>query len=87
MSRPLSERVKDWRWWVDQVLHLILGGSIAYAFSDMGHVGSFVFSSLLGCGRELIQNLRWDGWHGSRADAGVDTIFWALGAIIGSLVA
>jgi hypothetical protein len=23
MSRPLSERVKDWRWWLDQLLHVV----------------------------------------------------------------
>ena len=85
--RPLSERVKEWRYWVDQALHLLMGGAIAYAFEDMGVLGSFTFSTLLGCARELIQNLRWDGWDGSRADAAVDTAFWVLGAAIGSLIA
>ncbi len=29
MSRPLSERVKDWRWWGEQVAHFILGAVAA----------------------------------------------------------
>lgn len=30
MSRPLSERVRDWRYWViDQALHLVIGGVAA----------------------------------------------------------
>ena len=29
MSRPLSERVKDWRWWLDQALHIGLGAVAA----------------------------------------------------------
>ncbi len=85
--RPLSERMKDWRYWVDQTLHLLIGGAIAYAFEDMGGWGSWGFSTGLGVLRELLQNLRKDGWHGSKADAAVDVAFWTLGAIIGSLIA
>lgn len=91
MSRPLSERVKDWRWWLEQVVHTAIGGAIAYAFADMGTVGAASFSALLGLLRELIQNLRFKGWRpywdGSLPDAGVDLLAWTVGAIIGSLVA
>ena len=85
--RTLSERMKDWRYWVDQTLHFLIGGAIAYAFEDMGGWGSFAFSAALGIVRELLQNLRKDGLHGSKADAGIDVAFWTLGAIIGSLIA
>ncbi len=85
--RRLSERVKEWRYWVDQLLHLLIGGAISYAFEDMGGWGAWGFSTFLGILRELLQNLRKDGWHGSKADAAVDVAFWTLGAIIGSLIA
>ena len=85
--RTLTERVKDWRYWLDQALHLLIGGSIAYAFEDFGTWGAWGFSTLLGVVRELVQNLRRDGWHGSKADAAVDVAFWTVGAVIGSLIA
>ena len=85
--RPLSERIRDPLWWLDQVLHTALGGAIGYAFSDLTTMGAIAFSTALGVFRELIQNLRRDGWHGSKADAAVDVAAWVLGAIIGSLIA
>jgi hypothetical protein len=86
--RPLSERAKDWKWWLDQVLHFILGGSIGYAFAfEFPWWVGFTFSSVLGIARELIQNLRKDGWHGSKGDAAIDALFWIVGAALGSLVA
>jgi hypothetical protein len=88
MARTLSERVRDWRYWViDQGGHLLLGLGIAYAFEDMGGWGAFSFSAVLGLVRELLQNLRKDGWHGSMGDAGIDVAFWTFGAAIGSLIA
>jgi hypothetical protein len=91
MARTLSERVKDPIYWVEQALHLALGGAISYAFSDMGGWGSFGFSAFLGLLRELIQNLRFKGWRprwdGSLADAGIDMLAWTVGAIVGSVVA
>ena len=91
MSRPLSERMKDWRYWMlDQGGHLLLGLGIAYAFEDMGGWGSWGFSTGLGILRELLQNLRFKGgihWDGDPSDAGVDVVFWTLGAVIGSLIA
>ena len=86
--RPLSERMKDWRYWVDQTLHLLIGGAIAYAFAfDSPWAIGCPVSIGAGLLRELLQNLRKDGWHGSKADAAVDVAFWTLGAIIGSLIA
>ena len=91
MSKPLSERMKDWRYWVlDQGGHLVIGTAIAYAFSDLGGWGAWGFSTLLGIVRELLQNLRFKGgihWDGRLDDAGVDVLFWTTGAIIGSLIA
>lgn len=91
MTRPMSERVRDPRWWLDQVLHFLLGGALAYGFEDLGGWGSFGFSLGLGIFRELVQNLRFNGWRprwdGSKADAGWDVLSWMLGAIVGSLVA
>lgn len=91
MSRPLSERVKDWKYWVDQALHLLIGGAIAYAFEDFGTWGAWGFSTLLGILREVVQNVRIRGrrivWDGSKADAAVDVAFWTVGAVIGSLIA
>lgn len=68
------------------MLHFALGGAIGYAFSDLSTWGSFGISAFLGLLRELIQNLRFDGWRpyweGSKADAGVDLTFWWIGAAI-----
>lgn len=90
MSKPLSERLKRPMYWVEQGLHLLLGGAIAYAFGDMGTGGAIGFSAFLGVVRELIQNLRFRGWRpywdGSKLDALIDTAFWTAGAAIGSLV-
>ncbi len=91
MGRPLVDRVKDWRWWLEQAAHTALGGAIAYAFSDLGTIGGAAFSAFLGLVRELLQNLRFRGWrprwNGSLPDAGVDMLAWTIGAIIGSVVA
>ena len=89
--RPLSERVKDWKYWVlDQGGHLIIGGIIAYAFKDFGGWGSWGFSTAMAILREIVQNVRIkDGkliWKGSKEDAGVDVGVWCLGAVVGSLV-
>jgi len=90
MTRTLSERVRDPWWWLEQVAHLVLGGAIVYAFSDMGDFGSLSFSTFLGVLRELIQNLRFNGWRpywdGSIPDAGVDMTAWVLGAILAALI-
>lgn len=29
MSRTLTERVRDWRWWLDQALHVAIGAVAA----------------------------------------------------------
>ncbi len=91
MSRPLSERVRDPWWWLEQAAHTALGGALAYAFSDLGTLGGIAFSAALGLVRELLQNLRFKGWrprwNGSLSDAGVDMLAWTIGAIIGSVVA
>lgn len=86
MPRPISERVKDWKYWAEQFLHFALGGAIAYAFQDIGGWGSFGLSVFLSVMREFFQNLRADGWHGSKADAAVDVAFWTIGAALGSLI-
>lgn len=91
MSRPLSERVKDWRYWViDQGGHLILGCAIACAFSDFGGWGAWGFSTFLGVLREIVQNVRIRGrrivWDGSMGDAAVDVFAWTLGASLASLI-
>lgn len=91
MTRPLRKRVRDWKWWGEQVLHFALGGAIAYAFLDAGGWAAWGLSTGLGIARELIQNLRRRGgrivWDGSKADAGVDLGAWSLGAAIGAVVA
>ena len=89
--RTLSERMRDWRYWViDQGGHFIIGAAIAYAFQDMGGFGTFSFSAVLGLIRELLQNLRRKNgsfyWDGDLGDAGVDMTFWTIGAIVGSLI-
>jgi len=91
VTRPLSERIRDWKWWLEQVLHLVIGGAIAYAFGDLPWWGSAGLSTFLGILRELSQNLRrrkgrWR-WDGSKADAAIDVAAWTLGAIIGSVIA
>lgn len=88
--RPLSERVKDWKYWVlDQGGHFLIGGAIAYAFVDFGAWGSWGFSTFLGLLREIVQNVRFRRgrmrWDGSIADAVVDVAVWCLGAVVGSL--
>ena len=90
--RPLSERVKDWKYWVlDQGGHLIIGGAIAYAFA-FNSPWAIGFPVSIGSGllREIVQNVRFRRgrmrWDGSIADAGVDVAVWCLGAVVGSLV-
>ena len=91
MSRPLSERVRDWKWWLEQALHAVLGGAIAYAFGDAGGWAAWGLSTVLGVTRELIQNLRRKAgrwvWDGSKADAAVDVGAWSLGAVVGAVIA
>jgi len=36
MARTLSERMKDWRWWGEQLAHILLGGATA-AFTLIGN--------------------------------------------------
>jgi hypothetical protein len=90
MSRPLSERVKDWKCWGEQVAHFIAGGIIAYAFAfDSPWAIGCPLSIGAGLLREIVQNVRFGPfrWDGSLADAGVDVAFWTVGAVIGSLIA
>ena len=90
MSRPLSERVRDPMYWVEQAAHFALGGAIAYAFKDAGGWAAWGLSVCLGIVRELIQNLRLRAgrlfWKGSIEDAAVDVLAWTFGASLASLI-
>lgn len=91
MTRPLSKRIRDWFWWLEQVAHFALGGAIAYAFAAAGGWAAAGLSIALGIARELIQNVRLRAgrivWDGSLADAAVDVAAWTLGASLASLIA
>ncbi len=68
MARSLSERAKDWKWWGEQVLHVLMGLSVAGAalWADSA-LECFGLAALFGLIRE---GLQWpiESWP----DAGVD---------------
>lgn len=91
MSRPLSERVKDWKWWGEQVVHFLVGGIIVAFIAFFVAVGgidpggwarvSIVAVAVWGGAlREIIQNF--GDTDGSLGDSIVDMSMWTLGAII-----
>lgn len=83
MSRPLSERVQDWRWWAEQAAHMALGAVAAGIYA----VGQPIVAGLAAA-LWLALVREWDqrpveSW----GDATVDVAATALGGIgIGLLI-
>jgi hypothetical protein len=82
MSRPLSERVKDWRWWLDQLLHVAIGGVAAAAVAvPIAAVGAVCAALWLGTVREFDQRP-----VASWGDLAADMAFTALGGLAVGLI-
>ena len=78
MSRTLPERAKDWRWWGEQVAHVLMGLAVAaIAFYADSALECFAAAALFGLIREALQ---WpiESW----SDAGVDLLAVILGGAI-----
>lgn len=82
MSRPISERVKDWRYWGEQVAHILLGGTTA-AFTAIGH-------PVLACTSAAAWFATWREWMqrpvDSWADTAIDWVFTVLGGLVLGLI-
>lgn len=78
MSRTLSERVTDWRWWGEQGLHVCLGGATA-AFTMIGNPIAACTSAAawLATVRELIDQWPVDSW----GDMAIDWVCTVLGGL------
>ncbi len=78
MSRPLSERVKDWRWWGEQVAHVVLGAVAALpaVWGPLPAVTALCAGILIAGVREYEQRP-----VGSWGDLAVDVAAVALGAL------
>lgn len=96
MSRTLAERVKDWKWWGEQVAHFVVAGAIVgfvelikyWTGFEPGHW--FDLATLAGAVhggglREIIQNF--GDTDGSLGDSIVDQIAWTLGALAAAITA
>ena len=89
MARTIGERVQDWKWWGEQILHLLAGGLIVAPsiFIPAGVIPTVVFTALsvwIGGLREIWQNF--GDTDGSLWDSVIDYTAWTLGAILMSLV-
>lgn len=97
MGRPISERVRDPKWWGEQVAHLLIG----FAFSGLvagllGYLATVhlagaavcgtIVGTAAGCGWELGQNVGDAPEVGSQVDSIIDLGVWAIGAALGPLV-
>lgn len=75
MARSLRERAKDWKWWGEQVAHVLMGAAVSFAalWADAAWE-CLVFAVIFGLIRE---GLQWpiDSW----GDAAVDFAAVILG--------
>ncbi|TFH40900.1 MAG: hypothetical protein E4H01_15770 [Lysobacterales bacterium] len=90
MPRSLPERMKDWRWWGEQVLHFLAGWAIVWCGAVV--LGAFrvpldwlptilvPLACFAGGVREIVQN--WGDYDGSLGDSIVDLGAWCLGATV-----
>lgn len=97
MPRKFSEKVEDWQWWFDQVLHALAGAAIsgainAIAYVDPEHIGSWMalvgtfIGGSAGALREILQNYRDDPAGNDIVDSHIDSWAWLVGAWVTSLV-
>lgn len=78
MSRPISERVTDFYWWLEQGAHIVLGGTAA-AFTAIGNP--------IGAGTAAAAWLAfWREWEQRPIESWPDTILDWLFTTIGGLV-
>ncbi len=92
MGRTLKERIRDWKWWGEQVLHFAIGFAIVWGGAIV--LGAFRVpvawalpmligvSCFAGAAREIIQNDGDPFSKGSREDSLIDVAAWILGAIV-----
>jgi len=96
MPRSIREKVDDWQWWFDQVLHAIAGGAISTAVNlialvDPELIGPFmqILGTFLGGSagslREILQNFRDDPATNDIVDSHIDSWAWLLGAFAVSM--
>jgi hypothetical protein len=79
MSRPLSERVRDWRWWGEQALHLALGALVgACTLVEVPVLGCLAAAAVLATVREFVDQWPIESW----GDAAVDWACTALGGLV-----
>lgn len=83
--RTLSERMADWRWWLEQVAHFGLGAvSAALVAYWTPWYASAAFGAGVGMLREFFQNVGDE--RNDVADMIADVLFWSIGAVAMSLV-
>lgn len=89
--RPIQEKLKDWKWWGEQVAHLLMGMAIAaiaaFCLSYLIPLTAALPTALLMAGlsgqaRELIQN--WGDEYGT-SDV-LDSNFDAMAVLLGGYV-
>ena len=83
--RTLTERMRDWRWWGEQLLHAIAGAACAALVAYWTPWwASASFGAALGILREITQNLGDES--NSVGDSIADVLCWTMGAVAMSFV-
>jgi hypothetical protein len=91
--RDISERIRDWRWWGEQVAHSVAGGAVssmlcAFGLIDGANVPVLCMLGVLagagaGATYEILQNRNDDA--NDIVDSHIDSFAFTLGATISSL--
>lgn len=96
MARTIEEKVRDWKWWGEQVAHMLVGAAVSGTTSTLSlvlpgdeawiHLIAMFAGSSTGAIYEIVQNFGDDPASNDTVDSNVDAWAFTIGAFLAAVV-